>query len=498
MSETPQNTNNGPAKPKFRFNTATFKFLFIGILIVLMQIPLSMVQGVIGERQARNESVKSEISASWGGAQWLLGPIVVVPYKGTIFNGQGKPQPTTQYAFFMPHHYQVQAKVTPETRYRGIYKTTVYTSALHLNGKFDAIGTSQVQGLCKDLNPKDIYWDQAFLMLSVSDTKGIQTDPKLTVEGQALRFEPSYVYQGMQAKLNPASLAKGASFDIDFQLSGSQSLAFSPLGKDTQVKMASSWTSPSFVGSYLPSQRALSPEGFDATWLVTHYTRNYPQQWVGNRIEVPSFASLSLTALLPSQVGEMSRMDYTQASGVGTMQPASIPVMPLDEGAMWRKLGNSAFGTSLVTPVDFYQQAQRAAKYSALFLCLTFLTFFLFEVIVNQKIHIFQYTVVGFALALFYLILLAFTEIWGFLPAYVIGTAATTGLISFYTSGFITDKKQLWIMPTVLLALYSYLYVLLRLEDYSLLFGTVGLVMALGIVMRITRKIDWFNRDQNQ
>lgn len=224
-------------------------------------------------------------------------------------------------------------------------------------------------------------------------------------------------------------------------------MAFLPLGRQTSVNLTSKWGDPSFIGSYLPKSHQITDAHFDANWEVSYFARNYPQAW------------------------------HEDQSNRNTNQ-----------------LEQSRFGVSLITPVDFYQQTERSTKYGILFLALTFLVFFLFETLSKSRIHIVQYVLVGLALCLFYLLLLSLSELYGFFPAYLMASVPTVLLISLYTYAISTERKLFLsgLMGFMLVALYTYLYALLQLEDYALLFGTIGLFIVLAAFMYITRNIDWY------
>ena len=248
---------------------------------------------------------------------------------------------------------------------------------------------------------------------------------------------------------------------LKLNLNGSEDIRFFPLAEQTQVAMTSDWASPSFGGAFLPVARTVQKTGFSANWQVSHFARSFPQ--IG-RLKSLSLLSESYHQSL-EQLGEQ------------TASPGNIR--------------ETAFGVSLLDTVDFYRQVERVVKYGILFLMTTFLTFFIFEVVLSVYVHMFQYILVGLALCLFYLLLLAFSELIGFTPAYIIASVAIISLITYYCSGFVLNKKYLAIVPFVLGVLYAYLYVLLQLEDFSLLFGSIGLFVILAVLMVVTRKIRW-------
>ena len=192
-------------------------------------------------------------------------------------------------------------------------------------------------------------------------------------------------------------------------------------------------------------KRRLTENGFEATWKITSYGKNLPQFWLENTTAVDNATLLS-----------------------------------------------KQFGVGLYQEVDFYTMVDRATKYSILFISLTFLTFFMYEVLVGLRIHPVQYLLVGLGIALFYLLLLSFAEITGFLPAYLISMIATIALVSGYCFSVLKARKRAAAIAALLLALYGYLYILLQLETFSLLFGSVLLFGVLATVMYLTRDLDWY------
>jgi inner membrane protein len=465
--------------------SSTFKFLLIGFLILILLAPLGLVSGVINERQYRSQDVQKEITANWGARQGVVGPLLVIPYEvlteerreDNDKHSKTKLLKEVHYAHFLPEHLDVKATLQPDVRYRGIYQTVVYTSVITLSGAFSPVTMAAMKELRKDIQPKDIQWERTLFSVPVNDLKGIQPNSTLQLNEKKLVFEPGKQFRGLQVGFKDLQTVsdnnKPIPFKITLALNGSQEFSMAPTGKETSVNITSPWKNPSFTGAYLPTQRQVNEKGFSSTWKTSYFARSYPQVWSAASITDPVLISSNNTGngLENAQIENSQQQDFLTA------------------------MEHSAFGVSLIQPVDFYQQSERSVKYGVLFLTLTFLTFFLFEVVSNVRIHGIQYILVGLALCLFYLLLLSFAEVIGFLGAYCIASVSTVGLISFYAQGFLKSKKHVWVMPSLLLALYSYLYILLQLEDLSLLFGTIGLFVALTVVMTVTRKVDWFKRD---
>ncbi|MDP3975907.1 MAG: inner membrane CreD family protein, partial [bacterium] len=206
-----------------------------------------------------------------------------------------------------------------------------------------------------------------------------------------------------------------------------------------------------FMGGFLPAESNLSDKGFTAHWSVYSFNRGFPQQW---------------TTASPS----------------------------LPRGA----LQSSEFGVDLLTTVNTYQQNSRSLKYAMLFLLLTFTSYFLFEVLSKMRIHPLQYLFVGFAMCVFYLLLLSMSEHIAFLSSYLISSAATVVLISLYSVWVLRGKLRALLMAFLLTFIYGYLYVLLQLQDYALLIGSLSLFVVLALVMFLTRKLDWYEVTVNE
>ena len=220
-------------------------------------------------------------------------------------------------------------------------------------------------------------------------------------------------------------------------LKGSSNINFIPVGKTTQVQMNGAWKSPGFIGSFTP-QYSSDDKGFSAKWEILHYNRNIPETWTDN--ELKSF-------------------------------------------------GETSFGVNLVDTLDQYQQNMRSAKYSLMFIALTFVVFFFVEILTGKKIHPIQYLLVGIALILFYSLLLSVSEQINFGKAYLLASIATIGLIAAYAQSIFKNRMHTTILASFLGILYIFLYVVLQLEDLALLFGSAGLFVILGVIMYFSRKM---------
>ena len=439
---------NEPEKRRLRDSTG-FKMLALGGLVILLLIPLGMVRSLISEREGRRAQAAGEVAATWGKSQLLGGPVLTVPYRQHATDDKGKEQVWISYARFLPARLKVDGRVIPERRNRGIFEAVVYRADLRWTGAFRR---PSFAGWA--IAPQDILWNSAYLSVGVPDLRGIRSSVGIDWEGRTLQFQPGGGEEGLWSsglRVPVPGLEAGKETDFfgfafDLGINGSKALQFLPLGQQTMVDLHSTWPSPSFSGAFLPESRKVTGMGFDARWNLSWFGRSYPQRWLREEAE----------KLAP------------QAA-----------------------LEGSAFGVELFLPVDAYQKTERSVKYGVLFLVLTFLTFFLYEVFSAVSLHPLQYFLVGSALCLFYLLLLSISEHVPFGISYLAAASATVLLIGGYSVAVLRGRLRALLMTLVLGVLYGYLFVLLQLEDYALLMGSLGLFAILALVMFLTRRIDW-------
>jgi inner membrane protein len=418
----------------------------IGILILVLLIPLAVVGSLVHERESTRNRVEMEVAEKWGGAQSLVGPILSVPYRYRSEGPNREILTYTSHARFLPTRLEIDGDVRPEIRYRGIYEVALYDVGLTWSGEFEPPDFTTFK-----VPPEDVLWDEAVLIVGIPDLRGIKTAIVANWGGESLSFEPgtggaSVCASGIHARLR--SLGSDAPdapipFSFELRLNGSRELRFSPLGKETRISLSSSWPSPSFSGQFLPDTREVTARGFSAQWNISYLTRPFPQEWRSDEV----------TEELLSQ---------------------------------WTA------GVSLFQPVDSYAKTSRTTKYGILFLFMTFAVYFLFEILGRLRIHPFQYLLVGFALCLFYLLLLSLSEHIGFGRSYLLASAATVGLIALYSGSVLRSFSRAGAIGAGLGGLYLYLYVLLQLEDYALLLGSLGLFALLAAAMALTRRVDWY------
>jgi inner membrane protein len=427
-------------------NSHLIKVILICFLVLLLQIPIAKIKNVIKEREQTREKAQSEVTSKWGNSQLLSGPSIIVPYNmNRSYQSENPGQSNIGYATFLPESLKISGKLDSQLLYRGIYKIPVYTMLLDISGSFVTPNFSEWT-----VDEKDIFWDRAYLVLCLTDSWSITKSPSLLWNDKKLNFLPDAGEfgnnkQGLSVKLKDS--LNGANFNFSFSmvLNGSVSAFFVPFGRDTEVNLSSNWKSPSFQGFCLPKSRTVNSDGFEATWNVPFLSRNFPQKWL---------SSSNLT--------------------------------------MDKAIESSSFGVEMISPVNHYTMSQRSVKYHILFLVLTFATLWLFEILAKIRVHPIQYLLIGMGMCLFYLLELSLAEQLGFIQAYSIASAAIVILVSAYSAAVLKARKRALIVGAVVTILYMYLYVLLMIEDYALLSGSIGLFVVLAAIMFLTRKVDWY------
>lgn len=420
------------------YESITVKMILIGIMGFMLLIPLVLIMEVIRERAGNAESARTEIGALWASAQTVTGPVLNVPGTRVVAN-DGSYVTTTMH--ILPDELKVNGVLEPEMRYRGIYETVVYDSDMEISGIFTVAGYEQ-------LSEYTWQWDKAYISLGVSDNKGISDKAELTIGGSIISAIPGAGQTDLFEKgisfpyaIDPSRPAEaGGEFKLHLSLRGSGSVAFSPVGRNTDVALSSKWDAPSFTGNFLPVQRDVTDAGFTASWVVTHLNRSFPQVWEGKRYN------------------------------------------PADD----------AFGVDLIMEADHYTKAERSAKYGLLFIALTFLVLLIIELRSDQRIHIFYYLLVALALIMFFSLLTALSEHIGFNPAYLISAAATIGLLTFFFRSLLEKGWMTLLISGLLTGLYVFIFFLLAMKDYAFLVGNIGLFILLAALMIVSARYKLF------
>lgn len=425
------------------------KLLVVFMLSLLLLIPREMIEQLVWERSYTQQLAIEEVGEKWGLSQVVGGPYLVIPYREkreevTEVNLGESVREDVRVTYHwrnwivMPHNLRYGVQIEPEVRHRGIYEVVLYRSQFTIMGDLEL---PDPQRLGIDTSLAD--WSRARWVIRISDTKGIQS-AELRVNGEEMQLvsgdipDPN-VYSGVSAPaLGIRAGMPKQPFELNMSLSGSMMLHVLPLGQTTSVSMYGEWPSPSFDGKFLPDSSRLGNQ-FEAWWNILHLNRNFPETWVD---------------------GEYYIDDH-------------------------------AFGLTLFSPVDHYQKTDRSIKYAYMFIVLTFISLFFMEIYRKVFVHPMQYLLMGLALVIFYTLLLSISEHWTFNWAYIVSVFATIMLISGYIHAVLKSKQMSGLLAGILVILYSFIFIILQLEDHALLIGSIGMFLILALIMYFSRKIDW-------
>jgi inner membrane protein len=421
----------------------TFKVFGIAALALLMLIPLVQVNGLIGEREGRAREATQRIAERWGAQQLLGGPVLVVPVRRQVRTDKDWTW-VEEHEYVLADRLAIGGKLAPELRRYGIYDTAVYTAEAQIEGRISGadIAALAAQGV-------EPQWQRAELRVPVADVRGIRRISALRIGERELSFGPGADgVAGTSAvsvpfPLDPTALAETLPFSFTLTLAGTERFAVLPLARETNVRLSSLWPDPGFDGAFLPATRRVSESGFEAEWQVLDLNRRLAQHW-------------------------------REGESIG--------------GA----LTESAFGLTLMQPAGSYQQNVRAGKYGVLFIALTFVAFFLFEVLRGLRVHPVQYLLIGLALCTFYVVLLALSEQVGFGIAYALAAASVVAMVGGYAGVVLKARRAGALLGGLLALIYGLLYGLVVSEDYALLMGALALLAAVAALMYLTRRVDWY------
>jgi inner membrane protein len=428
--------------------SVTLKAVLVGAIVLLLIVPLAMLRGLVSERASLREQAYTRVAEGWGGSAVLGGPMLVVPTLRTIverIDDKDVSRVVSSELYLLPAKLDmtVDLNLQDEPRYVGIYAVPVYLADVRFTGHFEF---AALQPLL-DKPGVTYLWHEARLRLPVSEVRALREVGLARFAGADLKLGPAQpgIYRGVEARVVLTQFAKGASAAFEFQAvtAGSRGLSLLPLGSTTTLQLHSNWPHPSFFGAFLPVERTITASGFDARWQVLELNRSYGE------------------AFSEGEVAE-------------------------------NVLAESSFGVGLYQAVDVYQRVERAVKYALLFIALTFLTFFAWEQVTRNRLHPLQYLLIGLALSIFYLLLIALSEHISFVIAYITAAVALVALIGVYVAGALRSSTRGAVAGAAMSGVYALLYALVLSEDYALLLGAVVLFVALAAVMLVTRKIDWY------
>jgi len=425
----------------------------VAILALVLLIPLQMVESVVRDRYHTYQGVVADIAGAWSSDQRVAGPILVVPYKekteirDEFITPEGERKTTQRWstrqrrAVILPDLLTYDGSLAPEFRQRGIYRVQVFTADLVVSGTFRNLRAT-VEALSSTERLEDIEWSKAVLGFGLSDPRGIVEIDGIDVNGHTVQLRPGTTLEEMLPRGFHAPVGETISDSLEFKLPigirGSGSFRFLPLGETTRASLRSKWPHPSFIGDVLPAVRVVNDDGFSADWTIPLLNRSFPQAW-------PSCITVAI--------------DEIEA------------------------------GVRLFEPVALYDLVTRAVKYGLLFITLTFLTLGLIEFVMKVKLSLVQFLLIGVALAMFFLILVALAEHMGFTIAYILASFTVVVINTLYCSAILRRRSLVALVGGVLTAIYGILYTILKAEDFALLGGTLLLVVALMVTMYFTRRI---------
>ncbi|GHV86009.1 cell envelope integrity protein CreD [Spirochaetia bacterium] len=442
-----------------------FKVFLLAVLILLFLIPTGMIKGIIWERKERSLEVERDIMNSWGDEFVVQGPVLRIPgmereeVKTTTNRGEEVTvKETPFYLWVVPEELRGNTELKTEVKKRGIFSVPLFSGTVHLSGSFN---TARAE---KELGPNQrVFLEKAELVIALSNQRSIRGLEKADWNGTALEFLPGNLgfnaaaeYDGRSFEYSSGGIYAAAplgagshNFDISLLVQGGKSVRMIPLGENSLFEVSADWPSPSFRGAYLPVSHTITGKGFSARWELSHLSRNIPLAWIGG---------------LPES----------------------------KEG--WNKsfsMSSNSFGVDFFKALDHYDVNTRAVKYALLFIIIPFLSFFLFEIFLRRDIHPVQYLLAGLGNAVFYLLLLSFSEHLPFALAYLVSAAAVIVMMSLYSRSLLDSWKKSWIMGFIMILCYSFLYFTLQSEDWALLIGSIGAFSIVALVMFLTRTLDW-------
>lgn len=458
------NLGDGARSPGFK--------LFLAIVVgLVLTIPLFSVYLLNYDRQSQQQQASASITAGWGGPQVMAGPLLVIPYRATatetvVQNGQSvtRSNEVMRELTLAPEAVDLSTAIAPEVRKRSIYEAVVYAAKVTGKARFAFPPDLDRTGV----DPAKMDLTRAELRFGLSDPRGLGSNPRVAMGGKPLRLQPgggSGGGRGFFAWIDATQLqSTPVVVDFDYEFRGNASVTLAPNAGETHWTVHSPWPSPSFGGDFLPAARTVTDKGFDASYAIGNLALGRSLASTGDRGAPGAIEQVTP----PDRAPTSSAVDVTTPSD--GVQSAAI---------------------SLIQPVDLYSQVSRATKYGFLFIGFTFLALLMFDVLGGVRVSAVEYLLMGAALILFFVLLLAFAEVIGFTPAYILASAAIAGLNTAYSAAVLGSWRRAWFIGALLVGLYAVLYILLSLEAFSLLIGSLLLFAALAGVMYATRRIDW-------
>jgi inner membrane protein len=448
----PTNIIEETKKTGRRISTSTtFRMIIIGALTLILMIPMAFVSNLVSDRKYRKKQVISEINKSWGKSVEIYGPILKIPYKTykktTYFDSNNKRVETTEfdgyeYLYTFPNELNIDGNIEGQPKKIGIYKSAVYKADNHISGDFTLPDFKKY-----DIKQTEVEWKKAEIIFKTTNNKGIVDKMIWQWNGEKFPFALSgknndkyFVFKTDFLGKSPFINNEKVKFEMSYKVKGSKTFKITPIGNQTKVRLQSNWKDTKFEGYFLPdNEDKITETGFDAHWKVIDYQRAFSQYHLN---QIPNFSSY-------------------------------------------------AFGVNFIIPVDEYLKSDRATKYAYLVIFLTFIVFFIIQNVGKIEMHPFHYFLIGIALVVFYTLLISISEHSNFNISYLISASATIGLISLYAKSILKSKRFIGYIFTSLTMLYGYIYIIIQLDNYALLAGSIGLFIILAMIMYFSRKIKW-------
>jgi len=423
------------------------KVITILVMIVLLIIPNALIQEVINERSARKTTVENEVASSYGQEQIIYPAFVKIPYVRTQYNTDNKPYTKEGYIGISANNSVFDASVTTSTRQRSIFEVVVYDAKVANKSTFDWQSFKP-----EEWKEYQFDFEKAYLVYGIKDANGITDSVVVTANGTPLTIEGNTNinvggFYWLKTENFVVDVEQPLTINSNWLIKGTKGLYFEPMGDLVEVNMQSPWPDPSFTGKNLPTKHDVTNNGFTAKWKLNKFSHKHPQIWQNDKTAITA---------------------------------------------------NAFFGVNLIQPINEYGKNFRTSKYALLIIALTFGIFFFFEVLLKKSIHPIQYTLVGFALTVFYLLLLSISEHLGFNLAYLTSSIATILLIVVYTHFILKRIGASTLLLGLLSALFAYVFIILQMQDFALLAGAIALFVVLATVMLLSRNIDWYNLGKNE
>jgi len=453
-----------------------WKLFLSGVIGIALVIPLMMVYALVWDRQEQSSVAQNSIAAGWGGPQVMVGPVLVIPYTANSVetveqNGRQTTRTVqvTKELFLSPEINALTTDLTPERKKKSIYESVLFVAENSGSARFALPADFARYGIAREA----LNLTGAELRFGISDARGLQSVSKVLVNGNSLELQPG---KGLAASGGSGfftfvdwDAARPLLVTYTYAIRGNKTLTLVPRGGETKWHVKSRWQSPSFAGDFLPTRREVKSSGFTSTHAVTNLA-------LGEALVMTNDPAPPTPAIIAGY-------DRLGMDGVSSRSP---------DGAQ-----SQSATIGLIEPVDLYSQVDRSVKYGFLFIGFTFLAFLMFDIVAGAKVAAAEYLLTGAGLVLFFVLLLAFAEVVGFMRAYMMAGGAITFLLTAYSAAVLKTWMRARFVGGLLVGLYATLYVLLSLEAYSLIIGSLLLFIALAVVMWATRAIDWNSKRES-